>query len=329
VSNEKKLLAVTMGDPAGIGPEVCIKAVAQIRLENCVPVIFGDARILQHASLMCDRPMPTVVASLDEAIKRRDASTALILNIPSYEGLMPPIGISAATGEAAFRYIEAAIDAALNHQVAGVVTGPINKEALHLAGHPYPGHTEIFAERTTSERSCMMLTSPELTCSFVTTHVGLGEVPSLLSMARIVDVIELTYDAMKRLRGRAPRLVGCALNPHAGENGLFGHREEERIIVPALEQARSRGIEIAGPLPADTAFLAKQRRATDAFICMYHDQGLIPLKTLAFDLAVNTTLGLPIVRTSVDHGTALDIAWQNQADHSSMIEAMKLAERLG
>jgi 4-hydroxythreonine-4-phosphate dehydrogenase len=174
----------------------------------------------------------------------------------------------------------------------------------------------------------MMLTSAELTCSFATVHVGLCEVPGLLSVQRILDVIELTTDAMRRIREREPKIVVCGLNPHAGENGLFGQREEERFIIPAIEAARARGVTIEGPLPPDTAFLAWRRKQTDAFICMYHDQGHIPLKALAFDSAINTTLGLPVIRTSVDHGTAFDIAWQGKANPNSLYEAVQLAAKL-
>jgi 4-hydroxythreonine-4-phosphate dehydrogenase len=212
--------------------------------------------------------------------------------------------------------------------VDAVSTAPLNKEAMHAAGHTFPGHTEIFAQRMQADRSCMMLTSDELTCSFVTVHVGLCDVPGLITMQRVRDVIELTTDAMWRIRECEPKIVVCGLNPHAGENGLFGHREEERFIIPAIEAARVSGINIEGPLPPDTAFLAWRREKTDAFICMYHDQGHIPLKALAFDSAINTTLGLPVIRTSVDHGTAFDIAWQGKANPNSLIEAVRLAARM-
>jgi 4-hydroxythreonine-4-phosphate dehydrogenase len=241
--------------------------------------------------------------------------------------LQPGI-VSAATGLAGYRYIEAAINAAVAAEVAAVATGPIHKEALRAAGVPHPGHTEIFIEKTNAPRGCMMLTSPQLTCSFVTVHVGYHEVPGLLSVQRILDVIELTSDAMRRINRRAPKLVVCGLNPHAGEHGLFGNREEERFIIPAIEAARAKGINIEGPLPPDTAFLVGRRKQTDAFVCMYHDQGHIPLKALAFDDAINITLGLPIVRTSVDHGTACDIAWQGKANPNSLFQAVQLAARL-
>jgi len=239
-----------------------------------------------------------------------------------------PGEVSAATGAASYAYIEAAIRAALDGKVDAICTAPINKEALHAAGIEYPGHTEILADLTQAPRVCMMLTSDEITCSLVTAHVGLHEVPGLLTVPKILDAIELTALTMRKLRGHEPRLTICGLNPHAGEKGLFGRREEEEIIAPAAELARSQGIVIDGPLPPDTAFLPDRRRETDAYICMYHDQGLIPLKMLAFETGVNVTLGLPIVRTSVDHGTAFDIAWRGRASAKSMFEAIKLAARL-
>ena len=236
--------------------------------------------------------------------------------------------ISAETGRAACAYVHAAIDVALAGGVGAITTGPINKEALSLAGIRFPGHTEIFAARTQAARSCMMQYSEEITCTFVTTHVGYLEVPALLTEARIVDVIELTAEALLRIRGTPPRLLVCGLNPHAGEHGLFGNREEERIIAPAIAIARARGIDVDGPVPPDTAFIPARRREYDAVVCMYHDQGHIPLKALAFDSAVNTTLGLPIIRTSVDHGTALDIAWQGVASTGSLFAAVRLAVKL-
>src|SRR5678816_756693 len=175
------------------------------------------------------------------------------------------------------------------------------------------------------DSSCMMQYSEEITCTFVTVHIGLREVADALTTERILDVIELSAEALQRIRNRPAKIVVCGLNPHAGEHGLFGDREEERIIIPAIEQARAKGIDVEGPVPGDTAFLPWKRRSTDVFVCMYHDQGHIPVKALAFDKAVNTTLGLPIIRTSVDHGTALDIAWQGKADPGSLFAAAKLA----
>ena len=235
---------------------------------------------------------------------------------------------NAQTGQATYEYVTSAIDACLAGKVDAVVTCPANKEAMQAAGVPHPGHTEIFAERTKTENFCMAFISDIISCSLVTVHVGYNEVPSLLTSDRIYEVISLTRQAHQKLLGKEPRLAVCGLNPHAGENGLFGNREEETIIVPAIEKARGKGADIIGPLPPDTAFTQIRRKSVDAYICMYHDQALIPVKALAFDQAVNVTLGLPIVRTSVDHGTALDIAWQGKADPSSLKAAVRLAARM-
>jgi len=256
-------------------------------------------------------------------------TTPAVLDLKAIDAAaVEPGRVSAACGAAAYRYFTFAIDEALAGRVDAIATAPLHKEALHAAGIPFPGHTEILATRTNADRSCMMLTAPTITCSLVTVHVGYREVPALLTTDRILDTIELTAAAMLRMRGHKPRLLVCGLNPHAGEHGLFGDREEERIIFPAIEAARARGIDVSGPLPPDTAFLPKFRSTTDAYVCMYHDQGLIPLKALAFEDAVNVTLGLPIVRTSVDHGTAFDIAWQGKADVSSLVQAVVLAAKL-
>jgi 4-hydroxythreonine-4-phosphate dehydrogenase len=269
---------------------------------------------------------PTFLRREDwRAYLRSDAGPAVLdLGLIDADAVAPG-SVSAATGRASFGYIQAAIDAALAGEVAAVATAPISKEAVRAAGVPFPGHTEMFAARTNTARWCMMQYAPEITCTFVTVHVGYAEVPALLSVERILDVIELTAGALRRLRRREPHLAVCGLNPHAGEGGLFGSREEERFIVPAIEAARARGLHVTGPLPPDTAFLPWRRQTTDAFVCMYHDQGHIPVKVLAFDSAVNTTLGIPIVRTSVDHGTACDIAWQGKARPDSLFAAVRLA----
>lgn len=327
----KPRIAVTMGDPAGVGPEVCLHLLKHERIaEACSPVVFGDAAVLKRVAENTGIPFrATVLTRTDWTTAARTHEGSAVLDLQQIDAAsVVPGQLSAACGEAAYQYVIAAIEAGLAGEVAGISTAPLNKEAMHLAGHNYPGHTEIFAERMRAERSCMMLTSEVLTCSFVTVHVGYHEVPGLLTVERIGEVIDLTHDAMRRIRGRDVTLAACGLNPHAGEHGLFGNREEERIITPALEAARAKGIQIEGPLPPDTAFLPWRRETTDAFICMYHDQGHIPLKALAFDSAINTTLGLPVIRTSVDHGTAFDIAWQGKANPNSLFEAVTLAARL-
>jgi len=324
-------IAITMGDPAGIGPEICLQLLNHAATAaQCVPVVFGDASVLRRVAQKLGLPFTVpVISKADWPVQSRTLRGPAVLDLQCLDAdAITPGRVDARCGEAAFQYVLAGIRAGLAGEVEAVATAPLNKEALHAAGHKYPGHTEIFAEHMKAERSCMMLTSSELTCSFVTVHVGYVEVPRLLSVQRILDVIELTADALRLMRGREPRLIVCGLNPHAGEHGLFGEREEERFIVPAIAAARERGIIIEGPLPPDTAFLPGRRRATDAFICMNHDQGHIPLKALAFDSAINLTLGLPVVRTSVDHGTAFDIAWQGKASTNSLIAAVQLASRL-
>ena len=324
---DRPRIAVTMGDPGGVGPEICLDLLQNERVAGeCLPIVFGDVNVLEQCAAAVGKPVPRSIIQ-HAGIAKAESPSVLDLGLMN-PGELTPGAVNPATGAATYRYLTEAIDACLRGDVDAVATAPASKEALRSAGIPHPGHTEILAERTGADRTCMMLTSDVLTCSFVTVHVGYHEVPGLLTTERIHEVIDLTRNAMKRLRDREPRLIVCGLNPHAGEHGLFGNGEEERIIAPAIEQARRQGCEIEGPLPPDTAFLEERRANSDAFICMYHDQGHIPLKALAFDRAINCTLGLPIVRTSVDHGTALDIAWQGKANPRSLIEAVTLAARL-
>ena len=325
------LIAITMGDPAGVGPEVCLQLLANESVRAfATPVIFGDARLLSRCARQAGLPAPKRIIS---EIEWNDVCATLdepcVLDLFGFDASdFEPGIVSAKTGAAGYRYVEKSIEAALAKQVVAVATAPLNKEALRAAGIMYPGHTEIFADKTGASRACMFQYSDEVRASFVTVHCGYHEVPALLTKERILDVIELTAQAMQRISGKKPKIDVLGLNPHAGEHGLFGNREEENIIIPAMEAARAKGISVEGPLPPDTAFLPARRRSTDAFICMYHDQGHIPLKALAFDTAVNTTLGLPIIRTSVDHGTACDIAWQGKASGSSLVEAVRLAAKL-
>ena len=314
-------IAVTMGDPAGVGPEVCLRLLQDEAIARlCTPIVFGSAAVLEQAAVQCCLAKPgKVVAGLSEA----DSPCVFDIGAIGLDDFTTG-AVNAATGRAAFTYIEDAINAALSGQIAAVTTAPINKVALHAADFLFPGHTEIFAAKTHAPRHCMLQYSSEVRAVFVTTHVGYAEVPGLLTKAAILDTIELGAQAMRRIRCGAPRIVVLGLNPHAGENGLFG-AEEQVAIIPAIESARKLGLNVEGPVSPDTAFLPAKRRETDLFVCMYHDQGHIPLKALCFDEAVNTTLGLPIVRTSVDHGTALDIAGLGQANPNSLFEAVKLA----
>ncbi|WP_228498881.1 4-hydroxythreonine-4-phosphate dehydrogenase PdxA [Thermogemmata fonticola] len=307
------VIAVTMGDPAGVGPELCLRLLQLPHVhEICQPIIYGDRSLLSRVARQLGWPEP---------------AAEWVRDIPGLDAVAPG-RIAAPCGEASYRYVCQAIEDALAGRVAAICTGPIHKEAWHQAGVPYPGHTELLADKTRSPFTCMMLTSEAITCSLVTGHVGYGEVPRLLSVESILQTIRLTARAMRRLRQREVRLVVCGLNPHAGEHGLFGDQEEERFIAPAVSQAAHEGYRVEGPLSPDTAFIRSLRQRTDAYICMYHDQGLIPLKALAFEEAVNVTLGLPIVRTSVDHGTAFDIAWKGVAEVSSLVRAVELAARL-
>jgi 4-phospho-D-threonate 3-dehydrogenase / 4-phospho-D-erythronate 3-dehydrogenase len=288
-------LAITVGDPAGIGPEIARAAAGDPRVRAvCEPVLYG----------------PPEGASFEPGV------------------------LSAAACLAACDAIETAVRDAVAGRVAGLVTAPINKLAFAKAGLSWTGHTDLLAHLTGSRRVAMAFWSEPLVVVLATVHVPLAEVPRRLTTASLLDVIELCAAALADFPRRPgvpvrprPRIVMAGLNPHAGEAGLLGD-EEGRIIVPALEEARRRGVDIEGPLPGDTVFVRAARGEWDAVIACYHDQGLIPVKLLAFGRSVNVTLGLPIVRTSVDHGTAFDIAGRHVADPSSMIEAVRLAAHL-
>ena len=325
----KPKIAITMGDPVGIGPEICAKFLADHESEvPYLPVLLGDHEVVMDAARECQISL----ADFDVVDTNADPGKFCVPTfvdfktnqIQSIENARP----SAAGGRAAWSYIELAIQWSIAGSIHAVTTGPINKLSLHMANIPFPGHTEIFATKTNSDRYCMLQYSPEISCAFVTTHIGYRDVIRHLSPERIHDVIQLAADALQRIRKRKPKLMVCGLNPHAGENGLFGNREEEQLIQPAIERAKKAGIDVVGPFPPDTCFIPSNRRHIDVFICMYHDQGHIPLKALAFDQAVNTTLGLPVIRTSVDHGTAFDIVGQNLADPNSLKQAVLLAADL-
>ncbi|MEZ6086918.1 MAG: 4-hydroxythreonine-4-phosphate dehydrogenase PdxA [Pirellulaceae bacterium] len=323
----KTRLAITIGDPAGVGPELALKAFNDPDVAgHAVPILFGDRAVLHTVAERLALPLPQHVVPLDHGFAAlADVSQPTVFDFQSDLPELTAGIVNRFTGKASFDYVVTAIDAALSGHVDAVVTGPIQKEAWNAAGIPFPGHTELLAQRTGATESCMMLTSDTISCALVTVHVGLNEVASLLSVPKILETIELAHAAISKRLKRPARVAVCGLNPHAGEGGMFGDGEEERFIKPAIDAARAKGIVIRGPLPADTAFVAAIREQTDVYVCMYHDQGLIPLKTLAFDDAVNVTLGLPIVRTSVDHGTALDIAWQGRASVTSMKQAIALA----
>ena len=324
------ILGLTMGDPAGVGPEICLRALREPSvLAECVPVLFGDSAVLQRLAREGFPACEALVVSPAEFDSCTAPTAPLVVDCAALDADdVEPGRISAACGRAAYTYIVQSIRAALAKRIDGVVTAPINKEALRLAGVNHPGHTEIFTALTGAKRTCMMLYSDELAVSMVTTHVGYLEVPGRLSDERVLSVIELTAEAIGWLLRRAPRIGVCGLNPHAGEHGLFGQGEEERFIEPAVAKAKKRGIDAVGPLVPDAAFTKGVRKQFDAFVCLYHDQGHIPFKMLAFETGVNTTLGLPIIRTSVDHGTAFDIAWQGKATPTSLYSAIHIAAQI-
>jgi 4-hydroxythreonine-4-phosphate dehydrogenase len=303
-----------MGDPSGIGPEICLKAIADQRvLDTCNPIIFGDTDILRKVADKCNLSMPAEELITD--IKACDVNT------------IEPGKVQKNCGMAAYRYIESAVNATSSGNISAIATAPINKHALKLAGIQDPGHTEILARLTNSDHVCMMMASDEIIVTLATIHISIADVPSLLTTDNIARAIDLTSQTLSTLKKDEQRITVCGLNPHAGEQGMFG-MEEESIIIPAIEKTRSDKITIKGPLPPDTAFTPEMRAQTDAYIVMYHDQGLIPFKMLSFETGVNITLGLPIVRTSVDHGTAFDIAWQSKASPESMIQSILWARRL-
>jgi len=328
--NNKPVIGLTLGDPAGIGPELCLRTLTSPEiLRQCHPVVFGSVKLLQRVAVATGLPWPGQISIRENACPGNFDGPAIVDCPMAMADSIVPGRISVACGAAGYAAIETAIAAASAGYVDAVATAPIHKEALRLAGITHPGHTEIFTALTNSKRTCMMLHSPVLTVSMVTTHIGYAEVPQRISTQRILDVIELTAEALTAMNGRPARLGICGLNPHAGEHGLFGQREEEQFVEPAVKLARERGINVEGPLPPDAAFTTARRKRYDGIVTLYHDQGHIPFKMLAFEDGVNVTLGLPIIRTSVDHGTAFDIAWRGVASPVSLYQAVACAIRLG
>lgn len=339
-------LAITMGDAAGIGPEISLRVWDSPEVQSQgYPLLFGDAAIYQRAAkkLGCDCPGMISLAEFLDIPKQSipsDAPHGVIVDCGKLTaeelGSFTPGKFNAATGRASYQSVTDAIDAAVSGHVDAIVTGPIQKEAWHQAGIDFPGHTELLADRAGRAVQGepadvrMMLASDTIACVLETIHIPLADVASQLNTESLVRTINLAGETVQRRnqnRGSLlpPRIAVCGLNPHAGENGLFSHQEEEQVILPAIEAARQSGWTIEGPLSPDTAFTPAMRNRIDIYVCMYHDQGLIPLKALSFDDAVNVTLGLPIIRTSVDHGTAMDLAWQGKASINSMLAAIRWA----
>lgn len=318
-----------MGDPAGVGPEIVVKALARDDVARlCRAVVIGDVARLAAAALCCGLT-PRIVAVRTPA-EARDNGTGVI-NVIDLGGVpvdLPFGAVSAVAGDAAYRYIERAAELALSGEVQAICTAPLNKEALHAAGHIYPGHTELLAHLTGTAEVSMMLEAPGLRVVHVTTHIGIIDAIAKIDPGLIERTIRRAHATLVRSGIAAPRLAVCGINPHAGENGLFGHGEEAAKIDPAIATVRAEGIDAVGPLPADTLFFRARRGDFDCVVAMYHDQGHGPVKVLGLEAGVNITIGLPVVRTSVDHGTAFDIAGTGTADEQSMVEALKQAVNL-
>jgi 4-hydroxythreonine-4-phosphate dehydrogenase len=319
------LIAVTMGDPAGIGPEIVARAFAEEGRDRRA-IVVGDPAILERAIRLLD--VPLVVNEISEPEEAAFEPGAVdVLAVGELSEDLPFGVLDARAGDAAFRYLEKATELASAGRVGAIATAPLNKEAMHLAGHRYPGHTEILARLTGTEDYAMMLVTDELKVIHVSTHVSLREAVERVRPERELAVIRLAHASMRRLGVENPKVAVAGLNPHAGENGLFGTEDAERI-APAIEEARAQGIEASGPHPPDTVLMRARRGAFDIVVVQYHDQGHIPVKLMGFDTGVNVTVGLPFFRTSVDHGTAFDIAGTGEADHASMRAAIDLARTL-
>ncbi len=321
------LIAVTMGDPAGIGPEIIARVFAppEFHQQNRVLVV-GDAAILERAARLLDLPLRLNVIEEPEDAAFEPGSVDLLAETDLPEDL-PFSKLDARAGDAAFRYVEKAVELANAGRVAAIATAPLNKEAMHLAGHKYPGHTEILAGLTGTKDYAMMLVTDELKVIHVSTHVSLREAIERAKPERELAVIRLANESLKKLGVESPRVAVAGLNPHAGENGLFGTEDVEQI-APAVAAAVDEGIDATGPHPPDTVMMRARTGAYDIVVVQYHDQGHIPIKLMGFDTGVNVTVGLPFFRTSVDHGTAFDIAGTGKAEPESLRAALDLARTL-
>jgi len=321
-----KKIAITMGDAAGVGPEIIARALycAEIR-GFCAPLVIGSRIVMQEAIDLLKSPLKLrLIKSPEETVS--DIESIELIDMEAPEGFEKGKA-TVKNGKACVIYIKKAVELALNKKVDGIVTAPISKEALKMAGMKWHGHTEMLAELTDTKDYAMMLVGEPLKVILATIHTPLRSVPDMITKERVLKTIRLAKKACDMLGIENPRIAVAGLNPHAGEAGIFGS-EESNAIIPAIEDAKKLGIPVTGPYPPDTVFNKAYNGEIDIVVCMYHDQGLIPLKMIAFDRGVNVTVGLPIIRTSPDHGTAYDIAWKGIANPSSMLEAIKMAVRL-
>lgn len=338
---DKPIIGITMGDPVSIGPEITVKALSSsIVQEKCRAVVIGDKKIMQRAlSLtgLSEIVKINSIESIDDAIFEKSYINVLDLEIPDLLNL--PLGIvSGKAGDAAYKYVAKVIELALQGKVQATVTNALNKEALNKGGHHFSGHTEIYAELTDTSKYTMMLAHGDLRVVHISTHVSLRKACDLVKKDRIIEVIKIANDACKSLGINHPKIAVAGLNPHSGENGLFGD-EEINEIIPAIQEAIKDGVRVEGPVPPDTVFSKAKGGWYDVVVAMYHDQGHIPLKIVGFNFnrelnswdaveGVNITLGLPIIRTSVDHGTAFDSAGKGTANELSLINAIEYAIQL-
>lgn len=323
---DRPIIGITMGDPAGIGPEICARALNNPEVQFVArSIVIGDKKAMRQGLKVAKIPNVEInpVKKVSEARFQRNTIDVLDLNNVNVGKLK--IGqVSRAAGKAAMEYLEKAIQLAMDGKIDGITTAPINKEAMHKAGYRFQGHTEILAKRTHAKNYAMMFVSDSLWVMLVTTHVPLKDVSKHLDKKGVLRTIKLAHETLYKLRDKKPRIGVAGLNPHAGEAGIFGD-EDEKVIAPAVAEAKKLGINVKGPIAPDAIFYLANIGMFDIVVAMYHDQGLIPLKLLSFNKSVNVTVGLPIVRTSVDHGTGFDIAGKGWANPQSLIEAIKVA----
>lgn len=337
--SKKPILGITMGDPASIGPEITVKALSDLAIyEKCSPIIIGDAAVMEAAVGIVGKDVKiNAVSDVKEAKFEFGTIDVYDMKLVDMDKLERGV-VSAMAGNAAFQYVKKVIELAMNHEVDATVTNALNKEAMNLAGHHYSGHTEIYAEYTGTKKYTMMLAHENLRVVHVSTHVSLREACDRVKKDRVLEVIRIADQACKELGIKEPKIGVAGLNPHSGENGMFG-REEIEEITPAIEAAKGEGIIVDGPVPSDTVFSKARGGWYDIVVAMYHDQGHIPLKVVGFVYnqaeqkwdavaGVNITLGLPIIRASVDHGTAFDQAGKGVANELSLINAMDYAIRM-
>ncbi|MGB3289741.1 MAG: 4-hydroxythreonine-4-phosphate dehydrogenase PdxA [Burkholderiaceae bacterium] len=324
----RPIIAITMGDAAGVGPEIIMKSLASKDLyERCRPVVVGDSGRLREAGAVAGVSLDVnSIQGIGQAVFKSGTVDCIDLKlIPPGQ----PFGkLSPLCGDAAFRFIERAVQLTKDKEIDAICTAPLNKEALHAGGHHFPGHTEMLAYLTGTPEVSMMLVADQLRVIHVTTHIGLLDAIKKIEPGLVERTIARGYDTLVRAGMESPKIGVCAINPHAGENGLFGNGEEAEKILPAVQSQQALGRRVEGPLPADTLFFRAGRGDFDLVVAMYHDQGHGPVKVMGLEAGVNITVGLPLIRTSVDHGTAFDIAGKGIADERSMLEALRSAIEL-